>query len=165
MVRQESAKLLSSVRFWPDTFNPVDFHGINLIPSRQIGKVTSLWTSCLEVRPLPWEPARLMELVYILVLETRFYRFESCIGHWILYPNICRIGLMVRQEIPNLLMWVRFLHPVPNVLLAQWNRAVGYEPMCREFKSLKGRLTFLRKSYILLIEVKSLLYPYEVYHT
>jgi hypothetical protein len=26
-------------------------------------------------------------------------------------------------------------------------------------------LTFLRKSYILLIEVKSLLYPYEVYHT
>ncbi len=72
---------------------------------------------------------------------------------------------MVRQEIPNLLMWVRFLHPVPNVLLAQWNRAVGYEPMCREFKSLKGRLTFLRKSYILLIEVKSLLYPYEVYHT
>ncbi len=48
---------------------------------------------------------------------------------------------MVRQEIPNLLMWVRFLHPVPNVLLAQWNRAVGYEPMCREFKSLKGRLT------------------------
>ena len=72
---------------------------------------------------------------------------------------------MVRQEIPNLLMWVRFLHPVPNVLLAQWIRAVGYEPMCREFKSLKGRLTFLRKSYILLIEVKSLLYPYEVYHT
>ena len=56
VVRQESAKLLSSVRFWPDTFNPVDFHGINLIPSRQIGKVTSLWTSCLEVRPLPWEP-------------------------------------------------------------------------------------------------------------
>jgi hypothetical protein len=50
-----------------------------------------------------------MELEYILVLETRFYRFESCIGHL--------------------------------VLLAQWNRAVGYEPMCREFESLRGRLT------------------------
>jgi hypothetical protein len=54
-----------------------------------------------------------MELVYILVLETRFYRFESCIGHL--------------------------------VLLAQWIRAVGYEPMCREFESLKGRLTNLQK--------------------
>ena len=33
---------LSWVRIPPQTFNPVDFHGINLIPSRQIGKVTSL---------------------------------------------------------------------------------------------------------------------------
>ena len=31
------------------------------------------------------------------------------------------------------------------VLLAQWIRAVGYEPMCREFESLKGRLTNLQK--------------------
>ena len=72
---------------------------------------------------------------------------------------------MVRQEIVVLYMRVRFPHGTPlgwsngkmqvsktlrwgfesltlrQVLLAQWNRAVGYEPMCREFESLKGRLT------------------------
>ena len=38
VVRQESAKLLSSVRFWPDTFNPVEFDGINLIQNRLTGR-------------------------------------------------------------------------------------------------------------------------------
>ena len=72
---------------------------------------------------------------------TSVCRFESDWGHWILYPNICRIGLMVRQEIPNLLMWVRFLHPVPNVFLTQWTRVLGYEPRSRRFKSYRRRLT------------------------
>ena len=170
-----------------------------------------------------------MELVYILVLETRFYRFESCIGHstgrsgkvciklysfiwtsevlqmvqflnsgevgilhkcrsaqigkgvclknrylcrfesdlryWILYPNICRIGLMVRQEIPNLLMWVRFLHPVPcpgnsvEECFATNEEDGGSNPSQGAWQTLKSLLLYKE------IEVKSLLYPYEIYHT
>ena len=61
VVRQESAKFLSSVRFWPDTFNPVEFDGINLIRSRQavrhwtliptfVGSIPTSWTcSCSPI--------------------------------------------------------------------------------------------------------------------
>ena len=50
-----------------------------------------------------------------------------------------------KMQVSKTLRWGFKSLTLRQVLLAQWNRAVGYEPMCREFESLKGRLTNSQK--------------------
>ena len=46
------------------------------------------------------------------------------------------IGVTVARWSPKPLVGVQISHPSPT-LLAQWTRAIGYEPMCRRFKSCR----------------------------
>ena len=73
-----------------------------------------------------------MELEYILVLETRFYRFESCIGHSLGYSNgKMQVSKTLRWEFKSLT-----LRQI-NTLLTQLDRVLGYEPRSRRFESYR----------------------------
>ena len=74
--------------------------------------VPEILTLVILVRPQVSQLARLMELVYILVLETRFCRFESCIGH-----STGRSGLFdIRYSKYRCDLYTRFEGASPSLL-------------------------------------------------
>ena len=54
-------------------------------------------------------------------------------------------GIGIHTCLRNKVLQVRVLYRAPCPFSSVDYRAVGYEPMCREFESLKGRLTNFQK--------------------
>lgn len=66
-------------------------------------------------------------------------QFKSEVEYWILYPNLVGLVQLVASWSPKPKIRVQVSGPSPHALLAQWTRALGYEPGCRRFKSCRGR--------------------------
>ena len=121
----------SNARVCKTLFRGFKSHPELLFQNRLIGRSTHFDCVCLGSNPssgtkCPIDGIGIHTCLRSKVLQVRLlYRVPS----W--------IGVTVARRSPKPLVGVQIPHPSPT-LLAQWIRAIGYEPMCRRFKSYRG---------------------------